>query len=283
MKTSTNLSGDRLIQDYLHRLSQAALRLPKGTRMAFVGRVRARIERERATADFTDPAQVTAALATIGEPEDLVRQERGRIDEAWLKRRAKHRYRMEAAEAARAAATPPQGNWVLRAGRQPSPDTMPLPASPPADVQPPGPSGDLAGAGSQSPDKVTVLAQASGKLAFGHLLESFVIALIALGGLVFPILPPVWLLGSVFAMVSRVWDVRDKWVAVAGPLLVTVLGSALIALIVRGPGNVAVIYIRAIGASGGYLIRLGCLLSATYLGWRVHRGPREKVPPWRRE
>lgn len=159
------------------------------------------------------------------------------------------------------------------------PYTAPLPELPSAES--PGP--DSLETGAPSPDKVTVLAQASAKKAIGHPLESFVIAVMVLGGFIFPILPPVWLLGSVLALPSRVWDVRDKWVALLGPVLVTLAGSVLIAVLVRGPGNVAVEYVRSVAASAGYLIRLGCLLSATYLAWRVHRGPRVKVPPWRRK
>jgi hypothetical protein len=56
----------------------------------------------------------------------------------------------------------------------------------------------------------------------------------------------------------------------------------LIALGDRVPGNFVVVYVHAFGAGAGWLLRFGCLVSAGYLAWRVYRGPRQKVPPWRR-
>jgi hypothetical protein len=119
-------------------------------------------------------------------------------------------------------------------------------------------------------------------LARENLLEAAVIVLLGLGGLFFPILPPVWVLGSLLALLSRVWGARDKWAALLGPIALTALGSVLIALVRQGSGNFVVIYVQAFGAGAGYLLRLSCLVCAGYLGWRVYRGPRVKVPPWRR-
>jgi hypothetical protein len=83
-------------------------------------------------------------------------------------------------------------------------------------------------------------------------------------------------------MFSRLWDVKDKSVAIAGRLLVVLAGSVLGALIVGGSGNVVVVYTHALGADFGLFIRVGCVLTAAYLAWRVTQGPRVKVPPWRR-
>src|SRR2546421_9878944 len=46
MKVPASPSGDQLIQDYLTRVAAAARLLPKGARIAFVGRTKAQIERE---------------------------------------------------------------------------------------------------------------------------------------------------------------------------------------------------------------------------------------------
>jgi hypothetical protein len=67
------------VQDYLIRVAIAARLLPRGARMAFVGRTKARLERELGSVDLADPVQVQEVLAQFGKPEDLVQQERIRI------------------------------------------------------------------------------------------------------------------------------------------------------------------------------------------------------------
>jgi hypothetical protein len=81
---------------------------------------------------------------------------------------------------------------------------------------------------------------------------------------------------------SRLWDKRDKWVAFVGPPLIALLGSGVTAAINGGSENAVVVYIDALKADIGLFLRLGCLLSAAYLAWRVYRGPRKKLPPWSR-
>ena len=88
MKVPANVSADRLIQEYLSRVAEVGLRyLPKGARAAFVSQTRARIEREVGPAEEADPGRVRQLLASLGEPEELVKRERARIDAARLKRR----------------------------------------------------------------------------------------------------------------------------------------------------------------------------------------------------
>ena len=72
----------------------------------------------------------------------------------------------------------------------------------------------------------------------------------------------------------------DKSLVIAGPLLVTLAGSVLGALIIGGSGNVVLVYTHALRVDFNILIRVGCVLTAAYLGWRVTQGPRAKVPPW---
>jgi hypothetical protein len=45
---------------------------------------------------------------------------------------------------------------------------------------------------------------------------------------------------------------------------------------------VVVVYFHAIGVGFNILIRVGCVLTAAYLAWRVTQGPRPKVLPWQR-
>jgi hypothetical protein len=52
-------------------------------------------------------------------------------------------------------------------------------------------------------------------------------------------------------------------------------------LIMGGTGNAILIYFHAIRVSFGLMIRVGSVLTAAYLAWRVSKGPRVKSPPWR--
>jgi hypothetical protein len=388
MRARPNLTGEQIVTDYMTRVAQAARLLPKGARMAFVGRTRALVEREVGPPGTrTDPAQVTAVLARLGKPEDLVTEERIRIDQAWVKSRASSK---EEGEAAAAALSGPRMNRPLKARRRPSPDTQPLPGSPaqpgpdqavtgpdgsvagtappPPDAGPrrsvlrgagpqttglrgtgprsagpgsgdsrdagprrlrsadspdPGPQGSAPqgaapqgtvtqgtsqrgagrrgtaapGAGPGDADRTRPIERligqvpwvadgtekftaSVGRLARDNLLESVAILLLGLGGLILPF--PFWPIGAVVALFSRLWDVKDKSIAVTGPLLVTLALSVIAAPFVGGSGNVIVVYFHALHVSFGYLVRVGSVITAAYLAWRVSRGPRVKVPPWKR-
>ncbi len=138
--------------------------------------------------------------------------------------------------------------------------------------QGPGRRGGVAG--------TETLTVAAGRLARDHVLETAAILLLGLGGLILPF--PFWPIGAVVAMFSRLWDIRDKLLAVTGPLLVTLAASVLTALFVGGGSNVVLIYFHAIHVGFGLLIRVGSVLTAAYLAWRVSKGPRVQVPPWKR-
>jgi len=89
MRARPNLSGSQLVQDYMARVAAAARHLPKGARMAFVGRTKAQIDRQVTAAGTDDPGKVVEILAGFGEPEELVRAERLRIDSKRLKKRGR--------------------------------------------------------------------------------------------------------------------------------------------------------------------------------------------------
>jgi hypothetical protein len=110
-----------------------------------------------------------------------------------------------------------------------------------------------------------------------HPLESVAIVLLSVGGLIFPL---IWLAGAIVALPSRLWDVRDKWLGLATPAIVTIVGSAGLATGVRHLSAGA--YIHGVMTIGGYLIRVSGVLGAAYLAWRVRRGQRAAAPPWRR-
>ncbi|HEY5990429.1 MAG TPA: hypothetical protein VIV12_29180 [Streptosporangiaceae bacterium] len=454
MKRRARLSGEKLIMNYLGRVTEAGLSyLPKGSRVAFVGRIKAQIERECGPAGLADAARVMEVLAALGEPEELVRQERAGLDAAWIKSTLGDRNLAQAAAAAintprkhrritsrwkpatdtqslsrsidaksmsapigkmndaddpfatgkqTAAASPevtsrqppatgparqPMGTagQAIDAGEpghgpreQPAgadgetpstaapgldpggqspnapasgggPDAEPHPVgrspaapglnlpeqSPGSDFSPagqspgsdpspagqgsspigspasPGAAGTALGTSGPGPAKpegqartapslsvgrlassvgrfttdrfiprVAQLSLTAAVLAREHVREAIAVAVLGIGGLILP--DPLWLVGTVVALMSRLWDKRDKWVAFAGPPLVALLGSVVSAAISGGSENAVVVYIDTLKADMGLFLRLGCLLTATYLAWRVYRGPRVKVPPWNR-
>lgn len=313
MRARPNPSGDRLVQDYLARVAAAARHLPKGARVAFVGRTKAQIEREVSAVGTEDPGRVMEVLEALGPPEELVRAERLRIDSMWFKKRGQDGDAVTAAAAtpARPRAYQPRVHRPLHSRWKPA--TPPLPRKPargpaaapdgpktgtangsgPAPVDPtpgtPAPwPGDLAammppgpdpGEDGAAPGRHTPL-DGIWELARGHLLESVAVVVIGLGGAILPF--PFWLAGALVAMFSRLWDGRDKVLALTGPVLVDLLGSVVSALFIGGDQNAIRTYTHAVHVESSLWIRLGCALTAVYLGWRVSKGRREKVPPWRR-
>ena len=267
MSVPAGSSAEILIQDYLARVTAAARVLPKGARVTFVGRTRALIEREIGASGMADPRRVLEVLSGLGEPEELVAQERARIE---------HR-----------AFRPIKSRWKPAAETQP-----PQPPAPESRRQPPSVPGKTDGTGPRAwpagrdavvePDHAhdETLARSAARLGRAHVRESVAVLLLGIGGLILPF--PFWLLGALVAVFSRLWDVRDKAVAWGGPLVVALLGSVITALIRGGTANVVMIYTHALSVDFGLLVRAGCLLCAAYLAWRVYQGPRVKVPPWQR-
>jgi hypothetical protein len=132
-------------------------------------------------------------------------------------------------------------------------------------------------AGWRSP-VVALLAEAWA-LARKNPLEAVAVVLLGLGGLILPF--PFWLIGGLVALRSRRWDARDKWIALAGPPLVAL--TVLVIRAVTSAGNFFPAFYHAAGNDVGLSIRVGCVLCAGYLIWRLRRGPRLRtLPPWQR-
>ena len=124
-----------------------------------------------------------------------------------------------------------------------------------------------------------VLARRVGSVAVTRPLEFSAIVILGLGGLIFP---PAWLIGALVALLSRTWDFRDKWIGLGGPLLLVIVGS-LAAVALGGEHASAGRYVHEAWTSGSYLSRIGGVLGAAYLGWRLRKGPRTPAsPPWNR-
>jgi len=119
-------------------------------------------------------------------------------------------------------------------------------------------------------------------LVRGHPLETAAVALLGVGGLMYPF--PLWLIGAAAVVASRLWDTRDKWSALAVPVAFALLGAIAVAGLTARPGLAG--YARTVRIDGWDLIRDGVLAAAGYLAWRVRQGPRPprppREPPWRR-
>jgi hypothetical protein len=111
-----------------------------------------------------------------------------------------------------------------------------------------------------------------------HPLECAAIAVLGVGGLIDPY--PLWMLGALVVLVSRLWDTRDKLIAVAVPMAVALLGAVMLAGLNVKTSSLSG-YAHGMHTDGWDLIRAGAVLGAVYLAWRVRQGPRpRRGPPW---
>jgi hypothetical protein len=501
MKVPANLPADRLILEYLSRVAAAGNRmLPKGKRMAFVSATRNRIWREIGPSGTADADRVREVLAGLGEPEDLVRAERARMDAETADRLERQAQKKEAAEAAAAAAAPPGtaplqyrprtprpgpagpasprrgqpsdgrgdataperrpgrrgapgegkprrrlggllADWQNRLGAHPAQPSRPSQPSQPGEQPPPETvTGSPAGPGGQGPESTsgpapqstagqapaatggqgpgTAPGRAPGKpanqtpegtggqdprvtggqgpgtasgpgpsrlahwipgfgdpqapggtdapttnapggtdapttngarphgangaapaaagahqnggtvpagvgpsaegeeetsalsrgthalrgaavtlgnravdlgldtadLARQHKLETAAVLLLGVSAFIFVF--PFWLVaalvGGVVAISSQIWNLRDKWVGLAGPPVIALVGTIVAALIIGGRGHFVGSVPEAFRLYVGYCYRGGSLLCAIYLALQARRGPQRRLPAWRR-
>jgi len=128
------------------------------------------------------------------------------------------------------------------------------------------------------------LAVDTASVARQYPLEGAAVTLLAIGGLILPF--PYWLfgglLGGILAIGSRIWNARDKWVAVVGPAVFVLVGLVLAALIISGRGHSVTAYPHEFSLYAGTLLRAGNVLCAAYLALQARRGPQRRLPPWRR-
>jgi hypothetical protein len=108
-------------------------------------------------------------------------------------------------------------------------------------------------------------------------LESTAVLIMGIGGAIYP---PIWLIGALITVISRKWDLRDKWLGLTMPLVVVIFGATL-AIVLGGQQTSYGAYVFEAWLAAGRLSRIAAVLSAIYLLWRVYKGPREgKRPPW---
>ncbi len=120
-----------------------------------------------------------------------------------------------------------------------------------------------------------------------HRLEGTAVVLLALSGLLYPW--PIWVLGFalwvigvLIAVPSRLWTLSDKWIGLVGPVALVIVGTP-VSLMLGGRYRHLNPYVHEALANSAILIKVGALLGAGYLAWRVYRGPRAPLaPPWNR-
>jgi hypothetical protein len=128
------------------------------------------------------------------------------------------------------------------------------------------------------------LALDAAELARRNKLETAAVLLLGISAFIFVF--PYWLLvallGGVVAIWSLIWNARDKWVALAGPPVLALVGTIVAALIIGGHTHFFGSYPEAFRLYVGYAYRGGSLLCAAYLALQARRGPQRRLPPWRR-
>jgi hypothetical protein len=174
---------------------------------------------------------------------------------------------MAALVAARSADVTPPGDVTDISASRP-PDTVP-PEAGSVTWQPPAP------AGSRRARAATALGRLAG-WARRNKIEAFAVVLLGIGAIV----PPVWLVGAAVALASRLWDLRDKWLALGVPVLLTVIGLAG-GVAAAGSGGTLGHHLHEGWVFADVISRLTALLSACYLAGRSAHGRRPPAtPPW---
>lgn len=113
--------------------------------------------------------------------------------------------------------------------------------------------------------------------ARGNKVEAAAVVLLGVGGAIFP---PVWLLGAVLALASRVWELVDKWLGLAGPIVLTVISLA-VGIAAAGSRGTFGMHMHEAWVFADVTSRLTALLGAGYLAWRSAHGRRPPAtPPW---
>jgi hypothetical protein len=112
-----------------------------------------------------------------------------------------------------------------------------------------------------------------------HPREAIAAFLIGFGGLIYP---PVWILGAIWSFASRKWDYRDRWIALALPVVLVVVGTSLGVSLGHRHASLSS-YVHEGWVYADILSRILAVLGAYYLVWRVDHPRRIPiVPPWNR-
>ncbi len=261
--------SEQLVLDYLSRAADAAHRtLRSDERMRFIARLRVSIEQQRRAASAVEPAEVRRVLAKFGDPKVLVARERRSLDEA-----------MAPGGDVGGTGTPDEATQVTVKQGAAGQGAAWQDAAGQGMGRPPEaffPSPQVAG-----PDDVGQPAAPVPQVAFDPTLvirrfprELLALVLLGLGGMLLPF--PLWLIGAVTGLTSRIWSTGDKFIGIAGPLIITVAGVGVIGALNKHPGVPVDLhaYVAAVRADASLIFRIGAVLGALYLGARLPRGNR---------
>ena len=126
-------------------------------------------------------------------------------------------------------------------------------------------------------DKLALFGSALVGIAVRAPLETIAVLVLGIGGAIYP---PIWFVGGLIVVISRKWDLRDKWIGLAIPVVVVLFGATF-AVVLGGERTSYGSYAFEAWLAAGRLSRITAVLSAIFLLWRVHKGPRERRrPPW---
>jgi hypothetical protein len=301
-----NPPTEQLVRDYLNRLAVAAKStLGPAERQGLLDQTRARIDAESGGLTSASDEKVRKVLAGLGEPIALVEAERTRIDAGQemaagnpgLSGTAGNGERVmplvpRPAVSPESAALVPSGAQHAAAGSDLMPLAEPVPddddiAFTLADADPDEDEEEeeeeeswgrrIAAAATAAASYSRRLAAELASLARRHTIEALAVVLIGIGGAAYP---PIWLIGAVMAMGSRIWDIRDKWLAIGLPAVLVIVGAALV-IVFGGQQNSVGSYLFEAWLWDGRLSRLLALLGGVFLFWRLRRGRRSaRLPPW---
>jgi hypothetical protein len=110
-------------------------------------------------------------------------------------------------------------------------------------------------------------------------LAAIAVLLQGAGGAIYP---PIWFIGALITTISKKWDLRDKWLGLALPVLVVIFGATL-TIVLGGQHSSLGSYALEGWLAVGRLSRIAAVLGALYLLWRLHRGLRApRQQPWSR-
>jgi hypothetical protein len=115
------------------------------------------------------------------------------------------------------------------------------------------------------------------ELALQNKVEILAVILLGVGGAVYP---PIWIIGALFALPSRKWDIKDKFLGLTFPVVVVIVGTVLV-LVLGGQHSSFTAYVTEAWLGAERLARVAAVCGALYLTWGLRRGRRTpKQPPW---
>ncbi len=115
------------------------------------------------------------------------------------------------------------------------------------------------------------------ELALQNKVEILAVVLLGIGGAIYP---PIWIIGALFALPSRKWDIKDKFLGITFPVVVVIVGTVLV-LVLGGQHSSFISYADEAWLGAERLMRIAAVVGALYLTWGLRRGRREpKQPPW---